>query len=383
MRENIKVLSIGTDKKLFEEGSAVALRQIAYGKKMEELHIVVFTTRTTKKNSSIKNINLSDNVFLYPTNSFSRWFYIFDAMRIGKKILNERLFSPQNSIITCQDPFESGLTGFFLAKRFSMRLHLQIHTDFLSPYFNRGFLNKIRVFIAKFIISKAYRIRVVSKRIRDSLSKEKIKLQNPVQILPIRIDIESMRAGSPEDSLRVYFPEFTNIVFMASRLTKEKRVNDALCSFKKVLEDFPLAGLVIAGDGPEMNNLKKMANELGIYKSVRFMGWQKNVASLMSSTDVFFSTSEYEGYGMSLVEAGLALCPIVSTDVGISGEILKDGLNSFVCPVRNISCFTEKIKELLADSALRGTLSGRLNSDIRGSIPTVEEYMTLFIDGLK
>ncbi len=374
----MKIVSIGTDRKIFEKGSSVATRTIAVGKKVDELHVVVFNI---KNNTPFLNTQIGDNVWLYPTNSFSRWLYVFDAIRISKKIIRERLFTQKNDVVTCQDPFECGLVGYVVSKKFNLRLCFQIHTDFLSPYFARGFLNRIRVPIARFLLPHAYRVRVVSKRIRDSLSKAKIKLQNPPQVLPIRIDIESMHAGKPEDSLKVYFPDFSHIVFMASRLTKEKRIQDALYAFKKVLEHYPHAGLVIAGLGEEIESLKKVALNLGISHHVMFIGWQKNISSLMSSAHVFLSTSAYEGYGMSIIEAGLSQCPVVSTDVGVSGEILKDSLNSFVCPVGGISCIAKRVSELFSDSALRETLSGRLNSDIRASILTQEEYITAYVGG--
>jgi glycosyltransferase involved in cell wall biosynthesis len=55
-------------------------------------------------------------------------------------------------------------------------------------------------------------------------------------------------------------------------------------------------------------------------------------------------TSEYEGYGMTLIEALAASCPIVTTKVGIAKtDLFKDGVNSFVCPVGDVDCLSKKI----------------------------------------
>ena len=62
----MRVISIGTDRKLFEANSAVRQRQIEYGKMFDELHIIVFTKRIINCESKIK---LSENVFVYSTNS--------------------------------------------------------------------------------------------------------------------------------------------------------------------------------------------------------------------------------------------------------------------------------------------------------------------------
>ena len=86
----MKVLSIGTDKNLFKEGSDVRRRIIEYGSLVEELHVVVFTARIRNQESRIRNIKISENTWIYPTRSFNRWFYVYDAVKIGKNILNTK-----------------------------------------------------------------------------------------------------------------------------------------------------------------------------------------------------------------------------------------------------------------------------------------------------
>ena len=84
----MKVLSIGTDRKIFEKNSAVAARSVSYGTLIESLHIVVFTLKSQK----FEKFSLSANVTVYPTNSFSRWFFVSDAISLGKKIIKENKF---------------------------------------------------------------------------------------------------------------------------------------------------------------------------------------------------------------------------------------------------------------------------------------------------
>ena len=101
----MKVISIGTDRKLFEKGSAVLARNIEYASKIDELHIVVF---------SLKKLRLEPfsigNLHIYPTNSTYRFFYIFDAFRIGKQIIeNCKLETKPRSELR-------STTGIFLIK---------------------------------------------------------------------------------------------------------------------------------------------------------------------------------------------------------------------------------------------------------------------------
>jgi glycosyltransferase involved in cell wall biosynthesis len=376
----MKVLSIGTDRKLFEENSQVSSRVISYGQKMEELHIVVYSL----KSLGFSKKKISQNVTVYPTNSSSKLFAILDAISLGKKIIKENKFVRGDSVVTCQDPFECGFVGWRIARYFRLPLHLQIHTDFLSPYFKTSFFQRFRVFVAKFLIPRADFVRVVSLRIALSLKKSGLKLKHPARVLPIRIDVESIINNSSEkisgsSNLKKLFPQFKFIILMASRLTKEKCIGDALSAFADIAQSHPYVGLVIAGDGPLISQLKNMAKNLGISEKVIFLGFRSDVSSLMKSANMFLSTSEYEGYGMSLVEAGLSRLPVLSTDAGISGEILVHLKNSYICPAHDTSCIKEGIKTLISDNSLRLILSQNLSDDINSRIPNKEEYVKSYV----
>lgn len=371
------VLSIGSDRKLFDKNSAVSARMIEYGKKLGSMDMVVFTLAS----QGFSKTQLSDEVTVYPTHSSSRVGYIFDAIRLGKKMVVDEKFVRGESIVTCQDPFESGLVGWRVASKFRLPLHLQIHTDFLSPYFKTSLLQRLRIMLATFLLPKASGVRVVSKRIATSLARAGIKLTHAPQVLPIRITVPKDMDYRGE-KVRL-FPEFTFTTVMASRLEKEKRIEDALQAHKAIVSVYPRAGLVIAGDGSQMKFLKKYAADLGITESVRFLGWCDDVSKVISSADIFLSVSEYEGYGMSMIEAGLLGVPVVTTDVGIAGDVLVNGKNSYVCSVGDVVCVVHAISELLTQNGKRHEFAMALQRDIKDSIPSSDQYVDSYVQGLR
>ncbi len=374
----IHILSIGSDRKLFESGSAVATRSISYGKKLGHLSIIVFSLKSQK----LVPIKLSPEVTVYPTNSSSRLLYICDAIKLGKEVVMKEKFVRGESVVTCQDPFESGFVGWRIARKFRFPLHLQVHTDFLSPYFKTNILQRIRVMLGTFLLPKAEGVRVVSKRIVTSLKSHGVHLKREPQVLPIRITLPEEKKSAPALHT-VPFPEFKFRILMVSRLEKEKRIIDALRACKDIIASYPHTGLIIAGDGSEKGLLEKYASDLGINKSVRFLGWVDNVSSLFTSADVFLSTSEYEGYGMSVIEAGLAGVPVVTTDVGVAGEVLVDGRNSYIISVGDTMGIAARISELIAHNERRSALSMALREDIQTLIPSLEEYEDFYVSGLK
>src|SRR5690606_10213044 len=122
-------------------------------------------------------------VHAHPTASASRFLYGWDAIRIARSL-------PRPDVITVQDPFETGFVGIILSVLLRAPLHVQIHTDFLSPYFGSvSLFNRVRAAIAGIALNRAKRIRVVSERIKRSLE-EKYQLKAPVTVLPIYTDTE-------------------------------------------------------------------------------------------------------------------------------------------------------------------------------------------------
>ena len=365
----MKVISISMDRKLFEGGSAILERQKEYATKMAELHIVVFSLRKNDyKYSSFGNLHI------YPTNSSSKLFYISDALKIGKKIIE----NTGNVVVSTQDPFETGLVGYLLKRKFRLPLQIQIHTDFLSSYFKNSFLNRIRVSLAKFLIPKAGALRVVSPIISDSVKRKFPNLKARTDILPIFIDVEKIL-----DRMEKFYeqPKVSKGIFIVSRFTKEKRIDLGIEVFKRVFERHKDAELIIVGSGPERDNLIRKIGTCGISTNARIEEWNKNVPNLLyQRAEIFLLTSEYEGYGMTLIEAGVAGCPIVTTKVGIAKtDLFKNGENSFVCPVGDVDCLANAIIDLIEDPKKRNLFKDRMQDNIRDIAISKEQYVARYI----
>jgi len=356
----MKVLTIGTDRKLFEKGSPVQARVLEYAARTEEMHVIVMSLSSL----GLEELHIG-NLHVYPTNSSSRLLYIRDAIRLGKRLITEqKLYS--GVVISAQDPFETGWVGYRLARCFKLPLQLQVHTDFASNYFWKGsFLNMIRILIAQYIIPSAQGIRTVSESTAAYIRKTYPSLESRVRVLPIYVDVQALAQEVPEWKLPARYPQYSRFVLMVSRLAKEKRIDVAISAFKKVTESFPGAALVIVGEGPEKKHLQVCAEYNQVSASVIFAGWETDLTPYYKTADVFLLTSEYEGYGMSLIEAAASGCPIVTTRVGVADSpLFTDGENCFVCPIGDRECLSSKIEMLLHDDSLRELFKTRMRDSI-------------------
>ena len=390
-----------------------------YAGLFEELYIVVLTTKNIKY--QIANIKKIDNLFLYSTDSRNKLWALWDAYKIGKKILRDnKVMDPSvrwddrvghDWVITAQDAFELGLVGYLLKNKFGIPLQLQIHTDFLSPYFWRESLkNKVRVILAKWLLPRADGVRVVSERINRSIS----NIKNParhlpatpddlrwrasarsgvaggqiskIETLPIFVNTEKIKNSvvKPEVDLRKKYPQFTTIILMASRLTREKNIGLAIGAMAEIVKKYPKTGLVIVGSGPEKENLKKSVgapppisspSERGrIEEGVVFEDWSDDLASYYKSADLFLLTSNYEGYGRTPIEAMAGGCPVVMSDVGLAGEILKDGETGMIYSVGDKKALVNVLVDLIGDDKKRRALGERA-CEVVAKLMKKEEYL--------
>jgi glycosyltransferase involved in cell wall biosynthesis len=270
-------------------------------------------------------------------------------------------------VVSAQDPFEHGFLALFASRGSSAKLHIQIHTDFLSPWFIRkigrdtawfpfSIKNLVRRGIARVVLPKADGIRVVSKRIKQSLNRRYGKRIIEATILPIALE--------PTVPLAVELPRhvFSFTLITVGRLESEKRICDSIDALALIADIYPAIGLIIVGHGRERASLMTRVMEKNLVGRVVFAGANADAWGMMRNADVYIQASAYEGYGRTLLEAALACIPIISTDVGIVGDVLIPGEDMLVAspsdPIQlaaHISALYEErtLRERLAQHALQ------------------------------
>ena len=363
----MKVLMLSTDEKVFESGSPVRERMISYGTMVDELHIVVYT----KRESRIQNLEfrIGRNVLIYSTNSACKFCYFLDAYKIAKKVILDSNFYFLDSIITTQDPFETGLLGYLLKKKFGLPLQIQIHTDFLSPYFWRESVkNKIRVLLAKRLIKKADGLRVVSDRIKKSLHDSRFMIPDSrIAVLPIFFDKARFEQAAAR---KEYNDDF--LILTVARLEPEKNLFLALEAVAEVLREYPKTRYVIIGSGSLKNQLVDKIKSLDVSDRIEIK--QVNTSDLPSwykRANLFLLTSNYEGYGLAVVEAVASGLPVVMTDVGVA-------IGSVV-PVDKAEPLVAALRKLI-ESPEERRLAVERQKQFFNNLPTKAEYLNQMLE---
>ncbi len=340
----MNIISIGTDQNVLIAGSPTRERICSYGALVRELHVVVLVVGAHVADSRV------GNVFFYSTNSWTKLGAFVSGFFIARRIARERHFHAMDSLITAQDPFELGVLGYLLRTFIGLPLELQIHTTFFSPYFvSMSLRSRAQAGIARWLIPRVEQLRVVSRRIVDYCIAELGVSASRITRVPIFVDVRNV-ASSQGVMLRAQYPQFDKIILMASRLVPEKRIDVALRAFAQLLETHPRCGLVIVGSGPLRAQLGALAHRLRIVPSVIFLPWTDDLVPYYESADVFLLTSDYEGWGRTVIEAAAHRLPVVMTDVGVAREVICDGVEGVVVALRDVAGITDALWRVLDDA---------------------------------
>ncbi len=292
----MKILSIGNDESVCVPDSAAHLRQAAYARALGRLTIIT-PARHAPESFGKLVIHPVRNRFLIP-------FAVAKIIRADKP-----------DVVTVQDPFEFGLLAYIGMIGSGVPLHVQVHTDFLSPEFLRySILNKIRTSIASLVLRRAAAIRTVSERIRRSIQAQ-YRLRVPISVLPIFVDIARFGASKHRSH-----PRFKRALLFVGRLEREKRADVAIETLARVRALGIDAGLTIVGEGTQREKLLAYARERDVLERVIFTGTTSDPLSHYVESDLQLVPSAYEGYGLVIIEALAAGIPVLATDVGIARE---------------------------------------------------------------
>ena len=144
------------------------------------------------------------------------------------------------------------------------------------------------------------------------------------------------------------------LVVCAGRLVYEKGVQDLLAAMPRLRRRHPGFRLVVAGRGPEEEELRALARRLRLGRSVTFAGFvpDTELAALAAAADCAVVPSVYEPFGLVALEAAAAGTPVVASDSGGLPEFVEHRRTGLSFRAGDPAGLADAVGELLADQVL-------------------------------
>lgn len=210
-----------------------------------------------------------------------------------------------------------------------------------------------------FIYRRFSQIIAVSEMVRESLLGWLPGLSDMVQVVPNSVDPE--RFVVRESQVRqlrqqLGINDIDTIVLYAGRLLPAKGPDVLL----EALSRLPVNGMpikvLIAGDGPLEESLRKQVAVSSLERQVAFLGLRKDIALLLNLADLVVLPSRWEGLPMILLEAMAARRPIIAAKVGGVPEVVQHGLNGWLVPPEDPIALAKGMDVLIKSPGLRRRL---------------------------
>ena len=257
----------------------------------------------------------------------------------------------------------------------SIRVHT-FHGHLLNGYFG-PFKRSLVVIAEKFLAFFTHQLLAVGDKVRQDLlnagigSKSKFGLMPPGLAIGVLPDRKESRIALtlPTNSLQCAF---------IGRVTQIKRPDRFLNVVSEIKKRGVILDFFIAGDGELLDICQERIKREDL--PVTILGWQSDIERVLSSADMVVLTSDNEGTPLSLIQAGMAGLPVVTTNVGSVPEVVLDGVTGIVTglDVQEIADALEKLVNEKVLSTKLGTAAKEFTLSNFGVKRLVDDHEALY-----
>jgi glycosyltransferase involved in cell wall biosynthesis len=241
-----------------------------------------------------------------------------------------------------------------IASIISMHSSIRVHTfhgHLLNGYF--GSLKRSLVVLAESSLALfTDQLLAVGNKVRQDLLKAGIGKKEKFSLMPPGLEIGNLPNKTDSQNSFGLSNDRLQCAFIG-RVTQIKRPDRFLDVVAELKSRGSQINFFIAGDGELLDFCRERIKREEL--PVHVLGWQSNIEKVLSAADMVVLTSDNEGTPLSLIQAGMAGIPVVSTDVGSVPEVVLHGVTGIVTPL-DIQKIADALEKLSLEKELRTKL---------------------------
>ncbi|NER13985.1 glycosyltransferase [Leptobacterium flavescens] len=280
-----------------------------------------------------------------------------------------KIFRREKPFIVHTHTPKAGTVGMIAAKLANVdhRLHTIAGLPLVEA---RGFKRFILNLVEKITYSCATMIYPNSYGLKDIILENKFTSEKKLKVLgkgsSNGIDVShfdpslynSVQSKSLREELKID-PEDFVFVFIG-RLVKDKGINELIQAFNNIYQENPNSKLLLVGSyerdlDPLLPETEKI---IDTHPGVISAGWQKDVRPYLHISDVLVFPSYREGFPNVVMQAGAMGLPSIVSNINGCNEIVQDGINGVIIPVKSIEPMEKEMRKMISDPEMRKELAG-------------------------
>ncbi len=328
-------------------GVSVTLKKIAELTNQNKIDLTIAGSVGEKENHDLPvNFKNLESIIDFTPNEYEH--YTFRIPSIMKTLREIYELHPDMIIISTPGPV--GLIGLLCAKLLNIKTKAIYHTDFTLEFEKIIGENSPSHFVegyVKWFYEQNEKILVPTTEY-ISILEERGYTTKKMEVFKRGLDLNDFFPREKSVSFISNFyklEEGINLLF-TGRISKDKNL-DFLCDvFERLQNTNNKYNLIITGDGPYLNELKKRTKS---FKNVVYTGKVKQnfLPYLYSGADLFLFPSVTDTFGMSVLEAQACGLPCIVSTTGGPKEIIRDTVTGYSLPTQDITLWCKKIIELV------------------------------------
>ena len=297
--------------------------------------------------------------------------YFWKAFWFSRQLLKKESFDLSHSFFSVP----CGLLSWWLKKIKKIPYVVSLRGADVPGYSERfAFIYKILTPIIKLIWQEAHFVVSNSQGLKDLANQSAPK--QAIDIIYNGIDVNEFFPRSD-------WEKATQNIITVSRLTKRKGIEYLISAISEVKKSFPGVKLFLAGDGDYRESLSGLVSHLELEETVIFLGLvphEELPAQVYQKADLFVLPSLNEGMSNTMLEALASGLPLIATPTGGSEELIEEGKNGFIVPMKDPSALAEKIKFIFEQEKerIRMGINSRKKAEELSWQKVMEKYLELY-----
>ena len=173
------------------------------------------------------------------------------------------------------------------------------------------------------------------------------------------------------------------VLCSVGRLTAQKGYEILIDAMRGVVTQFPSVFLIVVGDGVLREALLGQVKRLGLDKNILFLGQRSDIECILSTSDLFVSSSLWEGLPTVIIESMAAGVPVIATDVSGTRELVSDEVTGYLVKPGDAEALQGKILYAIENIARTDSVVERARTRV-GEMFSIEnaadQYINLYLD---